>query len=57
MVVDEGDRPPLGEGGLLPVADADDDESSLPLLLAIAIPASLLGVAAVAAAYLAARGR
>jgi len=57
VVVDEGDRPPLGEGGLLPVADADDDESSLPLLLAIAIPASLLGVATVAAAYLAARGR
>jgi hypothetical protein len=39
------------------VADADDDESSVPLLLAIAIPASLLGVAAIAGVYLAARGR
>jgi hypothetical protein len=57
VVVDEGDRTPLGEGGLLPVAGAGDDDSRVPLLLAIAIPASLLGVAAIAGVYLAARGR
>ncbi|MEE8346639.1 MAG: GDSL-type esterase/lipase family protein [Dehalococcoidia bacterium] len=57
VVVDEGDRTPLGEGGLLPVADVGDDESSVPLLLAIAIPATLLGMAAIAGVYLAARGR
>jgi acyl-CoA thioesterase-1 len=48
---------PQGEGGLLPVAREGDDEASVPLLLAIAIPASLLGLAAVAGVYLAARGR
>jgi acyl-CoA thioesterase-1 len=49
---------PLGEGGLLPVSrDEDDGGTSLPLFLAVAIPASLLGLAAVAGAYRAARGR
>lgn len=57
VAVDGAGRPPLGEGGLLPVAEADDERSNLPLLLAIAIPASLLGVAAIAGAYFAARGR
>jgi acyl-CoA thioesterase-1 len=51
-------RPPLGKGGLLPVNEGEDGgETSLPLLLAVAIPASLLGLAAVAGAYWAARSR
>jgi lysophospholipase L1-like esterase len=55
--VEELGRPPLGEGGLQPVAVADEGGSNLPLLLAIAIPASMLGAVAIAGAYLAARGR
>ncbi len=57
VAMEEVIRPPLGEGGLLPVAGADDGGSNLPLVLAIAIPASLLGMAAIAGAYVAARGR
>ncbi len=49
---------PLGEGGLLPVSRGDESGgTSLPLFLAVAVPASLLGLAAVAGAYRAARGR
>ena len=48
---------PLGQGGLQPLAPDDDDGSNLALLLAIAIPAALLGAAAVAGVYVAARGR
>ena len=46
-----------GQGGLQPVAQDDNDGSNLALLLAIAIPAALLGAAAVAGVYVAARGR
>jgi lysophospholipase L1-like esterase len=54
----EGLRAPLrGVGGLQPLAGDGDEDSSLALLLAIAIPASLLGMAAIAGAYKAARGR
>ncbi len=57
MAVQEIGRPPQGEGGLQPVVAGDDERSNLPILLAIAIPASLLGAAAIVGAYLAARGR
>ena len=57
VAVEELGRPPLGEGGLQPVTAQDDEGSNLPLLLAIAIPVSMLGAAAIAGAYLAARGR
>jgi len=57
-VVQEIGQPPLGEGGLQPVSkDEDSGGASLPLFLAIAIPVSLLGLAAVAGAYRAARDR
>jgi hypothetical protein len=49
--------PPRGVGGLQPLAREDDEDSNLALLLAIAIPASLLGMAVIAGAYRAARGR
>ncbi len=56
--VQEIGQPPLGEGGLQPVSkDEDSGGASLPLFLAIAIPVSLLGLAAVAGAYRAGRGR
>lgn len=49
---------PLGQGGLQPPLGQDDDDgSNLALLLAIAIPAALLGAAVVAGVYLTARGR
>lgn len=50
-------RPPLGEGGLQPVSGDSGEGDNLALLLAIAIPAAILGAAAVAGAYLTARGR
>lgn len=54
----EASESPGGEGGLLPVANrGSDDESSVPMLLAVAIPGSVLGIAAVAGVYLAARNR
>ncbi|GAG13272.1 unnamed protein product, partial [marine sediment metagenome] len=56
--VQEIGQSPLGEGGLQPASkDEDSGGASLPLFLAIAIPVSLLGLAAVAGAYRAARGR
>ena len=56
--VEEIARSPLGEGGLLPVSqDEDSGGTSLPLFLAVAIPAALLGFAAVVGAYRSARGR
>ena len=55
--VEEISALPPGQGGLQPLNQDDDDGSNLALLLAIAIPASLLGAAAVAGVYLAARGR
>jgi len=57
VAVEEMSRRPLGRGGLEPIASSQEDGSNLALILAIAIPASLLAVAAVAGAYLAARGR
>jgi lysophospholipase L1-like esterase len=57
VAVEELSRGPLGRGGLEPIAPLEDDDPGLALILAIAIPASLLGVGAVAGAYLAARGR
>jgi hypothetical protein len=57
VAVEEIGRPPLGEGGLQPVTAEDDEGSNLAILLAIAIPVSMLGAAAIAGAYLAARGR
>jgi len=57
VAVEQMSRGPLGRGGLEPIASAQEDDSNLALILAIAIPASLLGAAAVAGAYLAARGR
>jgi lysophospholipase L1-like esterase len=57
VAVEELSRGPLGRGGLEPIASPEDDDPGLALILAIAIPASLLGVGAVAGAYLAARGR
>jgi lysophospholipase L1-like esterase len=57
-IVEEIRTLPLGQGGLQPpLAQDDDDGSNLALLLAIAIPVALLGAAAVAGVYLAARGR
>lgn len=51
-------RPSLGKGGLLPVSEGEDGGgSSLPLFVALAVPACLLGSAALAGAYWAARGR
>jgi len=56
--VDATSRGPLGRGGLEPIeAPGDNGDPGLALILAIAIPASLLGVGAIAGAYLAARGR
>lgn len=55
--VEEIARSPQGEGGQLPVSQDGDGGTSLPLLLAVVIPASLLGLAAVAGAYRAGRGR
>ncbi len=56
--VQEIGQPPLGEGGLQRVSqDEDNGGTSLPLFLAMAIPVSLLGLAAVAGAYRATRGR
>jgi acyl-CoA thioesterase-1 len=57
--VEEIVQPPLGEGGLLPVVSQDEENggTNLPLFLAVAIPVSLLGLAAVAGAYRAAHGR
>jgi lysophospholipase L1-like esterase len=49
--------PSQGVGGLQLPAREDDEDTNLALLLAIAIPASLLGIAAIAGAYRAARGR
>jgi len=57
VVVGEMSRGPLGRGGLEPITSSQKDDPNLALILAIAIPASLLGAAAVAGAYLAARGR
>jgi len=57
VAVEEMSRAPLGRGGLEPIASPQEDDPNLALILAIAIPASLLAVAAVAGAYLAARGR
>jgi lysophospholipase L1-like esterase len=57
VAVEELSRGPLGRGGLEPVTAPREDGSNLALILALAIPASLLGVGAVAGAYLAARGR
>jgi lysophospholipase L1-like esterase len=57
VAVEELSRGPLGRGGLEPVSAPRDDGANFALILAIAIPASLLGVGAVAGAYLAARGR
>ena len=57
VAVEELSQEPRGEGGLIPVAQQGDDESSVPLLLAIGIPAALLGMAAAAGMYLTARGR
>ena len=55
---EEGIETSLGEGGLLPVGEnADDGGTSLLLLLAVLVPVSLLGLAAVAGAYRAASGR
>ncbi len=57
-IVEEINTVPLGQGGLQPPLTQDDDDgSNLALLLAIAITAALLGAAAVAGVYLAARSR
>src|SRR3990170_724538 len=55
--VGEISRGPLGQGGLEPITVPREDDPNLALILAIAIPASLLGVGAIAGAYLAGRGR
>jgi lysophospholipase L1-like esterase len=56
--VEEIVRSPMGEGGLTPVTEEEGrGATNLPLFLAIAIPAALLGLGAVAGAYRAARGR
>ncbi|MEE8347033.1 MAG: GDSL-type esterase/lipase family protein [Dehalococcoidia bacterium] len=58
MIVNEISTQAQGQGGLQPpLVPDDDDGSNLALLLAIAIPAALLGVAAVAGVYVTARGR
>jgi len=57
LAVEEISRKPLGQGGLEPITSSREEDSNLALILALAIPASLLGVGAVAGAYLAARGR
>jgi len=57
VAVEQMSRGPLGRGGLEPIASPQEDDTSLALILAIAIPASLLAVAVVAGAYRAARGR
>ena len=57
VAVNETNRGPLGRGGLEPVGSAQEDGPNLAVILAIAIPASLLGLGAVAGAYLTARGR
>src|SRR3990170_4998140 len=57
LAVEEISRGPLGQGGLEPITSSREKDSNLALILALAIPASLLGVGAVAGAYLAARGR
>ena len=57
LAVEEISRGPLGRGGLEPITVPQEKDSNLALILALAIPASLLGVGAVAGAYLAARGR
>lgn len=56
--VDEAIGPPLGEGGLLPLQQSDDSGGlGMPMLIALVVPAAILGAAAVAGAYLLARGR
>ncbi len=57
VAVEEISRDPLGQGGLEPITSSREDDPSLALILAIAIPASLLGIGAIAGAYLTARGR
>ena len=57
LAVEEISRKPLGQGGLEPITVPREDDPNLALILALAIPASLLGVGAVAGAYLAGRGR
>ena len=58
VAVEEMSRTPLGKGGLEPIASSqEEDDPSLALILAIAIPTALLGLGAVAAAYVTARGR
>jgi len=57
VAVEQMSRGPLGRGGLEPIVLSQGDDSNLALILAIAIPASLLAAAVVAGAYRAARGR
>jgi lysophospholipase L1-like esterase len=57
LAVEEISRGPLGQGGLEPITVPREDDPNLALILALAIPASLLGVGAIAGAYLAGRGR
>jgi lysophospholipase L1-like esterase len=55
--VEDATGAPMGRGGLTPLAEEEDDSGGLPLLLAIAIPTAVLGAAAVAGVYAAARNR
>jgi lysophospholipase L1-like esterase len=56
--VEEIPRTPLGKGGLQPVNQSEDSGGNgLPLVLAVAIPASLLGLGVAVGAYRATRGR
>ena len=58
VAVEEMTRGPLGRGGLEPIASSQEDGGpNLVIILAIAIPTALLGIGAVAGAYVAARGR
>ena len=57
VAVEGAMRAPQGRGGLLPLTDNDGRESSLPLVPVLAIPVALLGLAVIAGAYVAARGR
>ena len=57
VAVEEAVDAPQGRGGLLPVPREDEGDSNVPLLLAIAIPAGLLGLAAIAGVFVTSRGR
>jgi acyl-CoA thioesterase-1 len=56
QAVEEAVEGPLGQGWLLPLPAEREDDSGTPLLLAIAVPVGVLGIAVIGGVYMASRG-